>query len=72
MPGWVKINTDEATRGYPGLVTCGGVFCGSMREFIGEFSTFLDVHNILVAEFYGVYGVIYALEEVQKMRFTNV
>jgi len=43
-----------------------------MREFIGEFSTFLDVHNILVAEFYGVYGVIYALEEVQKMRFTNV
>ena len=42
-PGWVKINTDEAARGYPGLATCGGIFHGSMREFIGAFSVFLDV-----------------------------
>ena len=37
-PGWVKINTDGAARGCPGLATCGGIFRGSMGEFIGAFS----------------------------------
>jgi len=68
-PGWVKINTDGAARGYPGLATCGGIFCGSMEEFIGAFSAFFDVQTALVAEFY---GVIYALEETQKLGLTNV
>jgi len=40
-----------------------------MREFIGAFSVFLDVQTALVAEFY---GVIYALEEAQKLGLTNV
>ena len=40
-----------------------------MREFIGVFSAFLDVQTALVAEFY---GVIYALEEAQKLSLTNV
>ena len=40
-----------------------------MREFIGVFSAFLDVQTALVAEFY---GVIYALEEAQKLGLTNV
>jgi len=40
-----------------------------MREFIGAFSTFVDVQTALVAEFY---GVIYALEEAQKLGLTNV
>jgi len=68
-PGWVKISTDGAVRGYPGLATCGGIFCGSMGEFIGAFSAFLDVLTALVAEFY---GVIYVLEEAQKWGLTNV
>jgi len=68
-PGWVKINIDGAARGYPGLATCGGIFCGSMREFIGAFSVFLEVQNVMVAEFY---GVIHAMEEAQKMGLTNV
>jgi len=29
--------------GYPGLATCEGIFCGSMRDFIGAFSAFLEV-----------------------------
>jgi len=33
-PGWVKINTDGAARGYPGLATCGGIFCGSMGDLL--------------------------------------
>ena len=40
-----------------------------MEEFIGVFSTFLDVQTSLDAEFY---GVIYALEEAQKLGHTNV
>jgi len=40
-----------------------------MREFIGAFSAFLYVHIALVAEFY---GVIYTLEEAQKLGLTNV
>jgi len=68
-PGWVKINTDVAVRGYAGLATCGGIFRGSMEEFIGTFSAFLDVQTALVTEFY---GVIYALEEAQKLGLTNV
>ena len=63
-PGWVKINTDGAARGYPGLATCGGIFRGSMCAFSG----FLEVQTALVAEFY---GVIHAMEEAQKMRLTN-
>jgi len=35
-PYWVKINTDEAVRGYSGLVTCGGIFRGSIGEFMGR------------------------------------
>ena len=58
--GYVKINIDGTAQGYPGLATCGGIFCGSMREFIGGFFAFLDFQTALVDEFY---GVIYAMEE---------
>jgi len=40
-----------------------------MEEFIGAFSAFLEVQTALIAEFY---GVIYAVEETQKMGLTNV
>jgi len=62
-PGWVKIN-NRAVRGYLGLATCGGIFRGSMGEFIGAISAFLEVQIALVVEFY---GVIHAVEEAQKM-----
>ena len=68
-PDWVKINTDGAARGYPGLATCGGIFRGRMKEFIGAFSAFLEVQTAMVAEFY---GVIHAMEEAKKMGLTNV
>jgi len=68
-PGWVKINTDEAASGYPSLATCGGIFRGSIRKFIGAFSAFLEVQTTMVAEFY---GVIHAMEEAQNMLLTNV
>jgi len=55
-------------RGYPGFTTCGGIFCGSMKEFIGAFSVFLDVQIAMVAEFY---GVIHVMEEAQKMEYLS-
>ena len=68
-PGRVKINNDVAARGYPGLTTCGVIFCGSMREFIGGFSVFVDVQTSMVAK---CFGVIHVMEEAQKMGLTNV
>jgi len=40
-----------------------------MGEFIGVFSTFLEIQTVMVVEFY---GVIHAIEEAQKMGLTNV
>jgi len=62
-PGWVKINTDGAARGYPGLATCGGIFRRSMEEFFGVFSAFLEVQTAVVVEFY---GVIHVMEELKR------
>jgi len=40
-----------------------------MKDFIGSFSTFLEVQTTIVAEFY---EVIYVMEKAQKMGLTNV
>ena len=58
-----------AARGYPGLTICGGIFCGSMGEFIDGFSVFVVVQTSMVAE---CFGVIHVMEEAQKMGLTNV
>jgi len=68
-PGWVKINIDGVARAYCGLATCECIFRGSIGEFIGSFFVFLEAQSALVAEFY---RVIHAIEETQKMGFTNV
>jgi len=39
-----------------------------MREFIGCFFVFLDVHTALVVEFY---GLIHVTEQAQKMGLTS-
>ena len=54
-PGGVKTNTNGAARRYPGLATCGGIFRGTMREFIGAFSVFLEVQTTMVAGFMELY-----------------
>jgi len=40
-----------------------------MRKFIGGFFHFLNVQTVLVVEFY---GVIYAIEQPQKMSLTSL
>jgi len=66
-PGWVKINIDGAA--VIQVLPLVKVFSVGVGEFIGAFSAFLNVQTALVAEFY---GVIYALEEAQKLVLTNV
>jgi len=52
-----------------GLDAYGDIFRGSMEEFIGGFSAFLDIQTALVAEFY---GVIHATKEAKKMGLTSL
>jgi len=66
---WVKNNIDGAARGYPDLASYGGLFHWRMGEFIGVFFAFLEVHTVMVAEFY---GDIHVTNEAQKMGLTNV
>ena len=66
-PCWVKINTDDLARGSLGLATCGGIFHGSIGEFIGGFASFIDIKIALVIEFY---GVIHAIKEAKTIGFT--
>ena len=56
----LKLTLMGAVKGYPGLATCESIFRGSMGEFIGVFSAFLEIQTTLVAEFY---GVIHSMEE---------
>jgi len=56
-------------RDSPGFVTCGGIFCGSMGNFIGGFSVFLYIQITLVAEFY---RVIHVIEEAKKMCLSSL
>jgi len=56
-------------RLYGGFANCEDIFRWSMREFIGAFFAFIEVQTAMIVEFY---GVIHAMEEAQKMGFTNV
>ncbi|PKI39106.1 hypothetical protein CRG98_040530 [Punica granatum] len=40
-PGWIKVNTDGASRGNPGLAGAGGLICGDDGRWICGF-----VHNV--------------------------
>jgi len=59
---WVKTDTDGVAKRYL-------VLLWKYEIVYWGFSAFLNVQTALVAEFY---GVIYDLDEVQKMEFTNV
>ena len=55
--GWVKINTDGAARHYPGLATYGGIFRGSMGEFIGASLHFLKFRLLWLLSFMELYMI---------------
>jgi len=55
----VKVNTNGAARGCPGLAACAGIFRGSRGEYISSLFSFLRVQKSLYAE---VMGAILAIE----------
>ena len=51
-PSWVKINTDKAARGYPGLATCGGISRGSLLVLSLHFLKFRQLWLLSFMELY--------------------
>lgn len=54
-PGWVKVNTDGASRGNPGLATSGGVIRNEEGDWCGGFAVNIGVCSAPLAEIWGVY-----------------
>ena len=52
--GWVKLNTDEASKGNPGLAGCGGVVRNEDGRWIMGFARRIGVTTSFVAELWGL------------------
>ncbi|KAG7568097.1 Ribonuclease H domain [Arabidopsis thaliana x Arabidopsis arenosa] len=63
--GWVKLNTDGASRGNPGLATTGGVLRDEAGEYCGGFAVNIGKCTAPLAELWGVYYGLYIAWEKQ-------
>ncbi|XP_010484806.1 PREDICTED: uncharacterized protein LOC104763089 [Camelina sativa] len=61
--GWVKLNTDGASHGNPGLATAGGVLRDSDGAWIGGFAFNIGICTAPLAELWGVYYGLYTAWE---------
>ncbi|AED94885.1 Polynucleotidyl transferase, ribonuclease H-like superfamily protein [Arabidopsis thaliana] len=62
--GWVKVNTDGASRGNPGLASAGGVLRDCEGAWCGGFSLNIGRCSAQHAELWGVYyGLYFAWEK---------
>ncbi|XP_019451698.1 PREDICTED: uncharacterized protein LOC109353792 [Lupinus angustifolius] len=52
--GWIKVNTDGAAKGFPGLAGVGGIFRNNHGDFIACFAEFIDYQFALYAEIFAV------------------
>ncbi|KAL9816790.1 putative reverse transcriptase domain, ribonuclease H domain, ribonuclease H-like superfamily [Arabidopsis thaliana] len=66
--GWLKLNTDGASRGNPGLSTAGGVLRGREGEWLGGFSLNIGRCTAPAAELWGVYYGLYLAWEKKVSR----
>ncbi|KAG7576302.1 Ribonuclease H domain [Arabidopsis thaliana x Arabidopsis arenosa] len=61
--GWVKLNTDGASRGNPGQATAGGVIRDGDGHWRGGFSLHIGICSAPMAELWGIYyGLVIAWE----------
>ncbi|KAG7578919.1 Reverse transcriptase domain [Arabidopsis thaliana x Arabidopsis arenosa] len=67
--GWIKINTDGASHGNPGLATTGGVLRDSDGNWCGGFALKIGICSAPLAELWGVY---YGLYLAWERRLTRV
>ncbi|KAG7543761.1 Ribonuclease H-like superfamily [Arabidopsis thaliana x Arabidopsis arenosa] len=66
--GWVKVNTDGASRGNPGLAAAGGVLRDETGKWCGGFSLNIGVCSAPLAELWGVYYGLYIAWERRATR----
>ena len=57
--GWLKLNTDGASRGNPGLATAGGVLRNADGDWCGGFVLNIGRCSAPLAELWGVYYGLY-------------
>ncbi|CAA7012925.1 unnamed protein product [Microthlaspi erraticum] len=57
--GWMKLNTDGASRGNPGLAAAGGVLQNAYGEWCGGFALNIGSCTAPLAELWGVYYGLY-------------
>ncbi|WZZ66780.1 hypothetical protein YC2023_078150 [Brassica napus] len=55
MSGWCKLNTDEASKGNPGLAAAGGVIRDENGRWKGGFAINIGICSAPLAELWGVY-----------------
>ncbi|KFK31628.1 hypothetical protein AALP_AA6G137400 [Arabis alpina] len=65
---WMKLNTDGASRGNPGLATAGGVLRNSDGSWCGGFVVNIGICSAPLAELWGVYYGLYIAWEKKVMR----
>ncbi|CAA7037248.1 unnamed protein product [Microthlaspi erraticum] len=65
VDGWMKLNTDGASRGNPGSAAAGGVLRNNVGEWCGGFALNIGVCSAPMAELWGVYYGLYIAWEKQ-------
>ncbi|KAG7579838.1 Ribonuclease H domain [Arabidopsis thaliana x Arabidopsis arenosa] len=66
--GWVKVNTDGASHGNPGLATAGGVIRDGEGNWCGGFAVKIGICSAPLAELWGVYYGLYLAWERRATR----
>ncbi|XP_019458852.1 PREDICTED: uncharacterized protein LOC109358812 [Lupinus angustifolius] len=62
--GWIKVNTNGAAKGSPGLAGAGGIFRNINGSCVAYFASFLGIHS-------GVYAELFASIKVVQLAFNN-
>ncbi|KAF1862973.1 hypothetical protein Lal_00018817 [Lupinus albus] len=67
--GWIKINSDGATQGAPGLADGGGIFRDYQGAYVGGFAVFFGISNSLFVE---LKAAIMAIEIAYHKGWRNI
>ncbi|XP_061355349.1 uncharacterized protein LOC133299869 [Gastrolobium bilobum] len=51
---WIKLNTDGAAKGSPGVAACGGLCRGSDGQWLGGFAYHVGIVSAFTAELWGI------------------
>ena len=69
MTSWIKVNTNDATRGSPSIVDYVVKFRGSLNKYVGGFSSFLSVQSSL---YYDIMGVVVPIEYFKAVDYKHL